>query len=122
MFLPLAAQLFEWFKLEASVILSACKAYKPQPNAPKLLAHTRNSQGTVSIDTTLQVGWVRAGWLALAGWLAGPGAQPEWDALCGKQARGTCACGQYINVWDPSRSPPLATPLPRHALHKSKPR
>ncbi len=49
-------QVFDWFQLEAQVVLNACKAYKPQPRAPKLLAHTSNAQGTVKIDTTLQVG------------------------------------------------------------------
>lgn len=51
-----AAQLFEWYNLDAPAVIDVCQAYKPKPRAPKMLARTGNRQGTVSVDTTLQVG------------------------------------------------------------------
>ena len=51
----ICVQVFAWFQLEPSVVLNACKAYKPKPASPKLLAHTGNKLGTVNIDTTMQV-------------------------------------------------------------------
>ena len=106
-FVTRPAQLFEWFKLEASAILSACKAYKPLPNAPKLLAHTRNKMGTVSANTDLQVGggggrggggvWLTVCCHGLAGGMDQVLSQGVTSSEAGACDSG-CACGERVGL------------------------